>query len=82
MEVGVRVRRIFKTLLPGRGVRTAVAAGVAKVNVNAELRRRAFAELQSRVPGLAEGYRMLELQGALAAAAAEVAAETLALLAL
>ena len=67
--------------LPAGDVQTAVAAGVAKVNVNAELRRRAFRELEARVPQLAEGYRMLELQEALAAAAAEVAGETLALLA-
>ena len=67
--------------LPAGDVQTAVASGIAKVNVNAELRRRAFGELESVVPRLAEGYRMLELQDALAAAAAEVTAATLGLLA-
>lgn len=67
--------------LPAADVQTAVASGIAKVNVNAELRRRAFRELETLVPRLVDGYRMLELQAALATAAAEVAAETLALLA-
>jgi ketose-bisphosphate aldolase len=67
--------------LPVADLRTAVAAGVAKVNVNAELRRRAFGELTERLSVLAPDYRMLELQEALRAAAAEVAATILELLA-
>jgi tagatose 1,6-diphosphate aldolase GatY/KbaY len=61
-------------------VRAAVAAGITKVNVNAELRRRAFDELNARLPELGSGYRMLELQGALSEAAAEVVAAILVLL--
>jgi ketose-bisphosphate aldolase len=63
--------------LPEADLRRAVAAGVAKVNLNAELRRRAFAELDLRVPELRSGYRLLELQDDLASAACEVAFETL-----
>jgi tagatose 1,6-diphosphate aldolase GatY/KbaY len=62
-------------------VGAAVAAGIAKVNVNAELRRRAFQELTARLPELEPGYRLLELQEALATAAAEVAGETIRMLA-
>lgn len=62
--------------LPERDLRTAVAGGIAKVNVNAELRRRAFRELGDRLPELTSGYRLLELQQGLANSAAEVALET------
>jgi tagatose 1,6-diphosphate aldolase GatY/KbaY len=62
--------------LPESDLRTAVAGGIVKVNVNAELRRRAFRELGDRLPELSSGYRLLELQEALADSAAEVASET------
>jgi tagatose 1,6-diphosphate aldolase GatY/KbaY len=57
-------------------LRTAVAGGIAKVNLNAELRKRAFRELGARVPELTSGFRRLELEEALANSAAEVALET------
>lgn len=75
-RVGVPLSLHGASGLPGADLRTAVATGIAKVNVNAELRRRAFRELGSRLPLLQPGYRMLELQTTLADAAAEVAAET------
>jgi fructose/tagatose bisphosphate aldolase len=66
--------------LPAGDVRQAVASGVCKVNVNAELRRRAFDELTVQLPRARPGYNMLDLQQALAAAAREVALEVLELL--
>lgn len=63
--------------LPRSDLANAVSRGIAKVNVNAELRRRAFRELSEHVPTLASGYRMLDLQGVLSDAATEVAHETL-----
>jgi tagatose 1,6-diphosphate aldolase GatY/KbaY len=67
--------------LPADDVRRAVVAGVAKVNVNAELRRRAFEVLAERVSDLADGYRMLELQEAFAQGAEEVVRGVVTLLA-
>jgi tagatose 1,6-diphosphate aldolase GatY/KbaY len=58
-------------------LRTAVTRGIVKVNVNAELRRRAFLELGDRLAELASGYRLLELQEGLADAACAVAREAL-----
>jgi hypothetical protein len=58
-------------------VQKAIRGGIAKVNVNAELRRRAFHELNERLSDLTAGYRMLDLQGLLADAATAVARETL-----
>ena len=66
--------------LPADEVRCAVSYGIAKVNLNAELRKRAFEELAARMPQLEHGYRMLDLQDSLASAAAEVAGATLTLL--
>ena len=63
--------------IPAADVTRAVQAGVVKVNVNAELRRRGFAELTQRLPEYAPGYQMLQLQAALADAASEVASATL-----
>jgi tagatose 1,6-diphosphate aldolase GatY/KbaY len=57
-------------------LRRAIAGGIVKVNINAELRRRAFRALGARVPELTPGYRLLELRDALANSAAEVALET------
>jgi tagatose 1,6-diphosphate aldolase GatY/KbaY len=67
--------------LPDGDLRRAVVAGICKVNVNTELRARVYAELERRVPETAPGLRLLELESALADAAAEVAAEKLRLLA-
>jgi tagatose 1,6-diphosphate aldolase GatY/KbaY len=67
--------------LSAADLRRAVAAGVAKVNVNTELRARLFAELERRVPEAAVGLRLLEVESALAEAVAEVATEKLRLLA-
>jgi tagatose 1,6-diphosphate aldolase GatY/KbaY len=67
--------------IPAADLRRAVAAGICKVNVNTELRARLFSELQRRVPETAPGLRLLELESALAHAAAEVAADKLRLLA-
>lgn len=66
--------------LPPADLAHAVRSGIVKVNVNTELRRRAFEELSARLPELEPGYRMLELQTVLAAAASEVAAASLAAL--
>jgi tagatose 1,6-diphosphate aldolase GatY/KbaY len=66
--------------LPESDLQAAVAGGIAKVNINTELRRRAFRVLADRLSELAAGYRMLELQDAVTDAAAEAALETLRLL--
>jgi ketose-bisphosphate aldolase len=58
-------------------LRMAVAGGIVKVNVNAELRQRAFRELGDHLAELTPGYRQLELQEMLSNSAAEVALETL-----
>jgi tagatose 1,6-diphosphate aldolase GatY/KbaY len=66
--------------LPRTDIRTAIESGIAKVNINLELRRRAFAELEHHLPALRSGYQMLELQRILRDSAAEVVAGTLAVL--
>jgi tagatose 1,6-diphosphate aldolase GatY/KbaY len=63
--------------LPRSDVLEAVRGGIAKVNVNAELRRHAFHELNEHLSDLNAGYRMLDLHGLLADAATAVARETL-----
>lgn len=63
--------------LPPDQIATALRHGIAKINVNTELRRRAFAELEGRLAELRAGYRMLELQDGLADAATAVARECL-----
>ena len=66
--------------LPEGDVRRAVAAGVAKVNVNTEVRERTFAMLGSRLDELSRGWRIAELDAAIVAAVEEVVAEKLELL--
>ena len=58
-------------------MRRAVAAGVAKVNVNTEVRERTFAMLGSRLDELSRGWRIAELDAAIVAAVEEVVAEKL-----
>jgi tagatose 1,6-diphosphate aldolase GatY/KbaY len=66
--------------LPHLDVRRAVAAGVAKVNVNTEIRERTFARLGGRLDELSQGWRIAELDAEIVAAVEEVVAEKLALL--
>ena len=58
-------------------LRRAVAGGVAKVNVNTELREAWFAAALDRAGALAEGARLLRLQQEIGTAVAAVAAEKL-----
>ena len=57
--------------LPPGDIRRAISLGVCKVNVNTELRRCYFDLLTSRLPELAEGLRLIDLQAALVSAVAE-----------
>jgi ketose-bisphosphate aldolase len=65
--------------LPNAVVRACIAGGVAKVNVNTELRRRYLDTVAERLPDVHRGLRLLDLGCALADAIAAVAAEKLAL---
>ena len=53
-------------------VRRAVELGVRKVNFNTELREAYLAATADRLPGVREGARVLELNGAQAAAVAQI----------
>jgi tagatose 1,6-diphosphate aldolase GatY/KbaY len=66
--------------LPEGDVRRAVAAGVAKVNVNTEVRERTFAMLDKSLDELSRGWRIADLDAAIVAAVEEVVAEKLELL--
>jgi ketose-bisphosphate aldolase len=66
--------------LPDADVRRAVSLGIAKVNVNAELRERYLARLAERLPGALEGLRLLELESAVIDAVAQVAGKKFELL--
>ena len=66
--------------LPDEDVRRAVAAGVAKVNVNTEVRERTFAMLDRRLDELSRGWRIAELDAAIVGVVEEVVAEKLELL--
>jgi ketose-bisphosphate aldolase len=61
-------------------VRHVVSLGVAKVNVNTELRERYLAETERRLAAVRDGARLLELNRAQADAVAEVVASKLDLL--
>ena len=61
----------------GRGLRRAVALGVCKVNVNAELRERYLTRLTDRLRAALEGWRLLELESSVVDAVAEVVASKL-----
>ncbi|HZO48687.1 MAG TPA: class II fructose-bisphosphate aldolase [Gaiellaceae bacterium] len=67
--------------LPDDDVRRAVALGVAKVNVNAELRERYLTRLRERLPTVLDGLRLLDLQASLVDAVAEAVGAKLELLA-
>lgn len=67
--------------LPDDEVRRAVELGVAKVNVNAELRERYLTRMQERLPAAVEGLRLLDLQASLVDDIAEVVSAKLELLA-
>lgn len=66
--------------LPDENVRRAVSLGVAKVNVNAEIRERYLDRLAERLPGSLEGSRLLELESSVVDAVAVVVDEKLRLL--
>jgi ketose-bisphosphate aldolase len=66
--------------LPDDDLRRAVSYGIAKVNVNTELRERYLSETERRLAAVQEGARLLELNRAQADAVAEVVASKLALL--
>jgi ketose-bisphosphate aldolase len=66
--------------LPDDAVRTAVGYGIAKVNVNTELRRHWLTAAAQLAPKLAPAGRLLALQDALVDAIDEVVADKLALL--
>ena len=66
--------------LSGEDVRRAVALGVSKVNLNAELREAYLTRLRERLPSALEGLRLLELTAALVDAVADVVAAKLELL--
>jgi tagatose 1,6-diphosphate aldolase GatY/KbaY len=58
--------------LPDADVRRAIQLGIAKVNVNTELRTRYLDELERRLPEIRDGLRLLELEASVAAAVSEV----------
>ena len=66
--------------LPDEDVRRAVALGVCKVNVNAELRERYLRRLAERLPAALDGLRLLELSATVVDAVAEIATAKLDLL--
>jgi tagatose 1,6-diphosphate aldolase GatY/KbaY len=57
--------------LSDRDIRTAIALGVVKVNINTELRRRYLEETADRLPHIREGFRLRELNLAQARAVAD-----------
>jgi tagatose 1,6-diphosphate aldolase GatY/KbaY len=66
--------------LPGDAVHDAVRAGIAKVNVNTELRQAYLASTARELPAVLDGARLLALHRAQADAVRAVAAEKLATL--
>jgi tagatose 1,6-diphosphate aldolase GatY/KbaY len=67
--------------LPDADVRRAIQLGIAKVNVNTELRARYLDELEHCLPDVRNGLRLLELQERVAAAVADAVSAKLELLA-
>jgi len=61
-------------------VRRAIDLGICKVNVNTELRRRYLKELRARLPDVADGLRVLDLQEGLVEAMTETSGAVLDLL--
>jgi tagatose 1,6-diphosphate aldolase GatY/KbaY len=80
-RVGVPLSLHGASGLTDGDLRRAVAAGIAKVNVNTELRERIFAELERRLPDTRPELRLLQLETAVADGVAAVAAAKLDLLA-
>jgi tagatose 1,6-diphosphate aldolase GatY/KbaY len=66
--------------IPGAAVAAAVRAGIAKVNVNTELRQAYLARTERELPAALDGARLLALHRAQADAVREVAEEKLAAL--
>jgi ketose-bisphosphate aldolase len=66
--------------LPDAAVRSAVAAGIAKVNVNTELRQAYLARTERELPAALDGARLLALHRAQADAVRTVAERKLALM--
>ena len=66
--------------LPDADVRRAMELGVAKVNVNTEVRARYVDELERCLPDIRDGLRLLDLQERITAAVADVVAAKLELL--
>ncbi|HET9241969.1 MAG TPA: class II fructose-bisphosphate aldolase [Gaiella sp.] len=62
-------------------LRRAVASGIAKVNVNTEVRERTFATIGGRLDELSRGWQIAALDAAIVDAVAEVVGEKLASLA-
>jgi tagatose 1,6-diphosphate aldolase GatY/KbaY len=56
--------------LADKDVRKAISLGVSKVNVNTELRRRYFAELEAGLPDARRGLRLLDLERAVVSSVA------------
>jgi ketose-bisphosphate aldolase len=63
--------------LPARDLRSAVAGGIVKVNVNTELRQAYLDSTARALPGALRGARLLELHGAQARAVEAASAEKL-----
>ena len=66
--------------LPDDDVRRAISLGIAKVNINAEIRARYLGQLAERLPEALEGSNLLSLESAVVDAVAAVVGEKLALL--
>lgn len=66
--------------LPGDDVRRAVALGVCKVNVNAEIRERYLTRLADQLPAALDGLRLLELEAAVVDAVEDLVTAKLQLL--
>jgi tagatose 1,6-diphosphate aldolase GatY/KbaY len=66
--------------LPEDDVRRAISLGIAKVNVNAEIRERYLGQLADRLPAELEGSNLLALESAVVEVVAAVVDEKLALL--
>lgn len=66
--------------LPDDDVRRAVSLGIAKVNVNAEIRERYLGRLAERLPETRDGLNLLDLESAVIEAVAAVVTEKLHLL--
>jgi ketose-bisphosphate aldolase len=76
-SVGVPLSLHGASGLPDADVRRAVAAGVAKVNVNTEIRARTFSMLRTNLDKLQRGWRIADLDAAVVAAVEEVVAAKL-----